>query len=79
VKRLADYLDTRDRVLSLTRTAFCEAFFGDSLQRMRDGRFRTIETTLRKHGIDFSPKQWPKPDNRIQFWRDTSVVPTTSS
>jgi len=46
---------------------------------MREERFRTIETTLRKHGIDFSPKQWPKPDTRIRFWRDTSVVPTDSS
>jgi hypothetical protein len=31
VTRFADYLDSRGRVLSLTRTAFCE----ESLQRMR--------------------------------------------
>ena len=78
VTRFADYLDSRGRVLSLTRTAFCEAFFGEPLQRMREERFCTIETTLRKHGINFTPKQWPKPDTRVQFWRDTSVVPTTS-
>jgi hypothetical protein len=28
--RFQDYLDTRSRVLSLKRTALCEAFFGES-------------------------------------------------
>src|SRR5947209_4844866 len=63
-----------ERVLSLERTAFCEAFFGDPLLRLRGERFRAIETVLRQHGIAFDPKQWPTPDTRIQLWRDTSVV-----
>lgn len=69
-----DYLDSRERVLSLERTALCEAFFGEPLNRLREERFRKIESVLRQHGIDFEPKHWAKPETRIQFWRDASVV-----
>jgi hypothetical protein len=74
-----DYLDSRERVLSLKRTALCEAFFGNPLYRLRDDRFQKIETVLRQHGIDFDPKRWPKPETRIKLWRDTSVVLGNSS
>lgn len=74
-----DYLDSRERVLSLERTALCEAFFGNPLYRMRDDRFQRIESSLRQHGIDFAPKHWPKPETRIKLWRDTSVVLGNSS
>lgn len=74
-----DYLDSRERVLSLERTALCEAFFGKPLNRLRDDRFQKIEAALRQHGIDFDPKHWPKPETRIKLWRDTSVVLSNSS
>ena len=74
-----DYLDSRERVLSLERTALCEAFFRLPLHRLSGDRFQRIEAALRQHGIDFNPKHWPKPETRIKFWRDTSVVLNNTS
>jgi hypothetical protein len=69
-----DYLDSRERKLSLKRTALCEAFFGDPLYRLRRERVQKIQATLRQHGLDFHPKHWPTPDTRVQIWLDHSVV-----
>jgi hypothetical protein len=74
--RFHDYLDTRERVLSLKRTALCEAFFGDPLLRLREERVRKIQKTLRQFGLSFHPDRWPAPTTRVQIWRDNSVVPT---
>src|SRR5436309_1845752 len=72
--RFHDYLDTRERVLSLKRTALCEAFFGDPLHRLREERIRKIQRTLRQFGMSFRPERWPTPTTRVQLWRDDSVV-----
>jgi hypothetical protein len=72
--RFQDYLDTRERVLSLKRTALCEAFFGDPLHRLREERVRKLQGTLRQFGLSFRPEQWPTPATRVQIWRDDSVV-----
>jgi hypothetical protein len=74
VTKFRDYLDSRQRTLSLKRTALCEAFFGDPLYRLREERLRKIQTTLQSHGLAFYPKDWPTPDSRVQIWRDDSVV-----
>src|ERR1017187_4943312 len=59
-----DFLDSRDRKLSLERTALCEAFLGGPVYRLREERVRKIEAVLRRHGIDFDPKHWPKPERK---------------
>jgi len=69
-----NYLDDRDRVLSLKRTALCEAFFGDSLYRLRHERVRKIQKTLREFGLSFHPKRWPTPYTRVKILIDPSVV-----
>src|SRR5438128_2682801 len=65
VIRFQDYLDTRERVLSLKRTALCEAFFGDPLHRLREERVRKIQGTLRQFGLSFRPERWPTPTTRV--------------
>src|SRR4051794_32136122 len=72
--RFQDYLDARERVLSLKRTALCEAFFGDPLRRLREERVCKIQGTLRQFGLCFRPERWPTPTTRVQIWRDDSVV-----
>src|SRR5262245_27449942 len=72
--RFQDYLDTRTKVLSLKRTALCEAFFGDPLHRLREERVRKIQGTLRQFGLSFRPERWPTPTTRVQIWLDDSVV-----
>jgi hypothetical protein len=72
--RFQDYLGARQRVLSLKRTALCEAFFGEPLHRLREERVRKIQKTLRHFGLSFHPEQWPMPATRVQIWRDDSAV-----
>ena len=69
-----DFLDSRERVLSLKRTQLCEAFFNEPLYRLREERVQKIQEAMREHGVAFKPSRWPTPDTRVQFWRDDSVV-----
>ena len=69
-----DYLDGRQRVLSLRRTELCKAFFNEPLHRLRKERVRKIKVILRRYGLAFWPKDWPTPDSRVQIKRDDSVV-----
>lgn len=74
VQRFRDFLDSRQRVLSLTRMQLCNAFFGDPLLRLNKKRAKRIKESLRRHGLAFEPADWPSPGTRIQLSRDKSVV-----
>jgi hypothetical protein len=74
-----DFLDSRERVLSVKRTDLCKAFFNKPFSRLREERLRIIQDTLRKHGLAFSPKRWPTPATRVRIWRDDSFVPADRS
>ena len=69
-----NHLESRQRRLSLKRTDLCTAFFNNPLYRLREERVRTIQETLRQHGLAFTPNVWQTPDTRIKIWNDDSVV-----
>jgi hypothetical protein len=73
VESFIGYLDSRDRVLSLTREKLCYAFYGEALTRLRQERVDQMKRFLRSHGLRFHPDEWTK-DDRIQIWPDNSHV-----
>jgi len=74
VRTIDDYLRSRQRVLSLSRTALLNSWFGESFERLTEIRRSQIQKTLRKHGISFSDDGWSTSAGVIQLRRDDSVV-----
>lgn len=72
------YLESRDRVLSLTRDDLCYVFYGRVLERLRQSRIQKLKNFLRSKGLRFSPDDWG-PGTRIQLRPDTSIVAAATS
>src|SRR5512139_3448281 len=72
------YLQSRERVLSLTRENLCYAFYGEALTRLRQERADRMKRFLKSHGLRFQPDDWTAND-RIQIWPDDSHVKRGSS
>ena len=72
------YLQSRERVLSLTRENLCYAFYGEALTRLRQERADKMKRFLKSHGLRFQPDEWTAND-RIQIWPDDSHVKGGSS
>ena len=73
VESFLGYLQSRGRVLSLTRENLCFAFYGEALTRLRPERADKMKRFLRSHGLRFHPDEWTA-NERIQIWPDDSHV-----
>lgn len=73
VESFLGYLQSRERVLSLTRENLCYVFYGEALTRLRQERANKMKHFLRSHGLRFHPDEWTA-NERIQIWPDDSHV-----
>jgi hypothetical protein len=78
VESFLGYLQSRERVLSLTRENLCYALYGEALTRLRQERAEEMKRFLRSHGLRFQPDEWTA-NERIQIWPDDSHVKGGSS
>lgn len=79
VESLETFLRGRERVWSRTRTQLTSLFFGQSYDRLPAERLRSMQQTLRRAGIDFTPREWQSPQTKVQLWLDRGIVPSTST
>jgi hypothetical protein len=78
VESFLGYLQSRERVLSLTRENLCYAFYDEALTRLSQERADKMKRFLRSHGLRFQPDEWTA-NERIQIWPDDSQVKGGSS
>ena len=73
VTPFTQYLQSRDRVLSLKRDDLCFVFYFETFDRLRKDRIDAMQAFLRDHAVRFSPEVWG-PGVRVQLRPDDSVV-----